>query len=93
MAGSVAPFLRRGAAFYTVYTVMAGRSPGHPRRSARTGAAAMPRSLCRHGRRRPTIHEFGCHESAIASIWPRPGTSQDVDGRDKPGHDEWARVG
>src|SRR5215472_12037582 len=71
--------------------VMAGRSPGHPRPSARTTAAGKPRFLYRHGRRRPTIHEFACGEYGIAhvpSTLPRPRARQDVDARDKPGHDD-----
>src|SRR5262245_52087575 len=32
----------------------------HPGRPARRGPTGKPRSKCRHGRRRPTIHEFAC---------------------------------
>src|SRR5262249_22702687 len=76
--------------------VMAGRSLGHPRRSARAAAADKPRSLSRPGRRRPTIHEFVRRESGtrrVASILWRPGARQDVDARDKPGHDDRGSCG
>jgi len=32
--------------------------------------ASKPRSLNRHGRRRPTIHEFACTESGVRSDFP-----------------------
>jgi hypothetical protein len=38
---------------------------GRPARHGCPVQAGKPRSLCRHGRRRPTIHEFACHERRI----------------------------
>ena len=40
-----------------------GRTPGCP------VAAGKPRSLCRHGRRRPTIHEFASRELGVSCLF------------------------
>jgi len=45
---------------------MAGLSHGRP------VAAGKPRSLYRHGRRRPTIHEFACPWFDIRLGCPSP---------------------
>jgi len=47
-------------------------------------------SFYRHGRRRPTIHEFARCSSAIGLFIELsvPEPLEDVDARDKPGHDD-----